>query len=325
MKLLIDANNTAYRAWKTTNLTTKQGENVSAIYGMIQMVQSYLKPSQGNYKNKMLDSIRMYQENEDIVFTDVVACWDNGKSAQRMKIFPEYKANRAVKRAERTPEEKAEYSQFIDQMEQLHHILPKFGVRSLKQKGWEGDDLLYVVSEFTHDVCVIVSTDKDMLQMVSDRIFVWSPTKEKLITPRNFTAVVGVPQESYLAYRILVGDSSDNINGVKGVGDKTAKALLDKYTDIKGLLANQMDIMGAKAAVPKRIFNDVSLLERNDDLMNLSKVTYDDIADLVESVLDERITFTDKEVKGFLASKQFVQIMSDFLMWSMPFRMLGDE
>lgn len=323
MKLLIDGNNLSYRANMTTELYTKQGERVSAIYGSLQMLQSYLKPSQGNYKNKLLDSVRMHLDDEDVAFNDVVVCWDAGRSKQRMSIYPEYKGNRDAKKAERTEEEQAAYRQFIDQMEQLHANLPKFGVRSLKIRGWEGDDLVYVVSQLVDDICVIVSTDKDMLQLVSDRIFVWSPFKEQLITPKNFQAVVGVPQSSYLSYRILVGDSSDNINGVAGVGDKTAKDLLLKYANIDGIKANQAALMKSKRTA--KIFEDLSLLERNDKLMNLKNVDFQEIQAQVQEVLDEELYFQDAEVKKFLASKQFVKILSDFLMWSMAFRMLGEQ
>ncbi|MNW28090.1 DNA polymerase I, thermostable [compost metagenome] len=319
MKLLIDGNNLAYRANATTELTTKQGERVSAIFGTLQMIQSYLKESEGKYKNKMLDSLRLFYKNPELLFNDVVTCWDAGKSKQRMTLFPEYKANR--KKEDRTEEEKAIYAQFIDQMEQLHKVLPVFGIRSVKVKGWEGDDLIYVASQLTDDVCVIVSTDKDMLQLVSDKVLVWSPFKEKLITPSNFQAETGLPQESYLHYRTLVGDSSDNINGVKGIGEKTGTTLLLKYKDITGLIAAKDELMKSKRT--QKIFEDLSLLDRNNELMNLRKVDYTDVKDYVLEQMEKSTSFQDKNVKMFLASKQFVKILSDYLMWSMPFRMLG--
>lgn len=322
MRLLIDGNNLAYRANATTELTTKQGERVSAIHGTLQMLQSYLKPSEGKYKNKMLDSLRLHFGNEDLEFSDVVTCWDAGKSKQRMELYPEYKANRS--KGDRTPEEKAAFSQFIDQMEQLHEILPSFGVRSVKFKGWEGDDLIYVASQLIDDICVIVSTDKDMLQLVSDRILVWSPFKEKLITPKNFGMNTGFAQPSYLSMRILVGDTSDNINGVKGIGEKTAKDLLIKYTDIDGVLEAKEELMKSKRT--QKIFDDVEVLERNNKLMNLTHVKYDEIKDeFLELLSDDKVIFRDRAVKEFLAKKQFVKIMAEFLLWSMPFRMLNQE
>jgi DNA polymerase-1 len=324
MRLLIDGNNLSYRANATTDLTTKQGERVSAIYGTLQMLQSYLKPSEGKYTNKLLDSLRIVLGDDELLFNDVVCCWDAGRSKQRMEIYPEYKASRDAKKATQSEEEKLAYQQFIDQMNQIHAVLPKFGVRSLKIKGWEGDDLVYVVTRMTEgDVNVIVSTDKDMLQLVNDKTFIWSPFKEVLITPRNFTAVVGVPQSQYMSYRILNGDPSDNITGVHGIGDVKAKKLLAQYGSLEGIKAGKADLM--KSKVFSRIFdNDCALLERNEKLMNLSNVQYDDISEEVADLLKCETKFDAKEVKNFLAAKQFVSILSDFLMWSMVFRMLGN-
>lgn len=325
MRLLIDGNNLAFRANATTDLTTKQGERVSAIYGTLQMIQSYLKPSEGKYANKLLDSLRIVKGDDELLFNDVLCAWDAGRSKQRMELYPEYKGSRDAKKATQSEEDKAAYKQFIDQMDQLHAALPKFGVRSLKIHKWEGDDLVYVVTQMAQDdVNVIVSTDKDMLQMVSEKTYIWSPFKEVLVTPKNFTSVVGVPQNQYMTYRIMVGDTSDNIPGVHGIGDIKAKKLLSQYGDLNGIKAARADLM--KSKVTSRIFdNGCALLERNDKLMNLSNVRYDDIIEEVNDVLNRETKFDAKEVKNFLATKQFVKIMSDFLMWSLMFRMLGQE
>jgi DNA polymerase-1 len=325
MRLLLDANNAAYRANATTDLTTKQGERVSAIYGMLQMIQSYLKPSEGKYTNKLLDSLRIVQGDDELLFNEVVCAWDAGRSKQRMDIFPDYKGSRDAKKATQSEEEKQAYLQFIDQMNQLHAILPTFGVKSLKIPKWEGDDLVYVVTQMANDdVNVIVSTDKDMLQLVSDKVYVWSPFKEALITPKNFTTIVGVPQSQYMTYRILNGDSSDNIPGVHGIGDVKAKKLLSQYGSLDGIKAARADLM--KSKVFSRIFDDnYSLLNRNDKLMNLSHVDYKAIASEVADVLSRETKFDAKEVKNFLAAKQFVSILADFLMWSMMFRLLGKQ
>lgn len=322
MKLILDANNLAYRAWSTTTLTTKSGENVSAIYGSLQMIQSYLKPSAGKYKNKLLDAVSEYL-GETREFDTVVACWDFGKSKTRMEIFPDYKRQREDKKAEQTEEERAAFKQFIDQMDQLHHNLPHFGVKSLKVRGWEGDDLMYVVTKLLPEdsLCVLVSTDKDMLQLVSDRVLVWSPFRETLYTPKNFLSATGVTQKSYLSYRVLVGDSSDNINGVSGVGEKTAKDLVTKFGDLEGILKAKPLLMKSKRTA--RIFEDLSLLKRNLQLMDLSYVPVDEVRDHVEEVLNAETKFDDRAVKQFLLSKQFVSIMSDFVMWSRPFRVLS--
>lgn len=321
MKLVIDGNNLAFRANVTTELTTSKGEKVSAIYGTLKMLQSYIKPSDGRYKNKLLDSLKLVLDEDDLLFSDIIMCWDAGHSKFRKSLYPEYKAQRMKKREERTLEEQEDYKQFMRQMDELHTNLPKFNVKSLKFKGWEGDDLIYVVTQLMKDdICVIVSTDKDMLQLVSDKVFVWSPFKEKLITPKNFEFEVGVQKSLYLDYRVMVGDSSDNIVGLKGIGDKTAKSLLAQYGSLNGVIANSGKLTPAK----KKTFEEgLGIIDRNRKLMDLRYVDYSDIKESVERILNEETEFDGKAVKMFLASKQFVSILSDYLSWSTYFKMLG--
>lgn len=324
MKLIIDANNLAYRANMTTDLFTKSGERVSGIYGSIQMVQSYLKQTQGKWKNHMLEALTEHLglDEEEAEFDGVVTCWDFGKSKRRMELFPEYKGHREERKATQSEDDKNAFKQFLNQMDQLHEILPKMGVKSLKFKGWEGDDLVYACTElYKDDICVVVSTDKDMLQLVNENCFVWSPFKETLVTPSNFfNFTKGVSKHSYLDFRVLVGDSSDNINGVAGVGEKTAKDLLIKFKDINGIKANQHLLMKSKRTA--KIFEDLRLLERNEKLMGFQHVDFSDIRKELEELLFSESKFIDKDVRMFLASKQFASIMSDFLMWSNPFKNL---
>jgi DNA polymerase-1 len=336
MKLLIDANNLAYRANSTTQLTTKSGENVSAIYGTLQMIQSYLKKTGSGWKNKMLIATQEHLKDKTLEFDDVIMCWDGGKSKFRKILYPEYKGHRESKRAEKTKDEQNTYFQLLDQMEQLHEILPHFGVRSLKLKGWEGDDLIYAVNKEIdgEDITVIISTDRDMLQLVDEKTFVWSPFKEVLVTPENFVAVTGVPKRFYLTYRILVGDKSDNIDGVNGIGDKKAKDLIVKYGDIQGIQANAVALM--KSVVTKRIIENPALLKRNEDLMDMRKIPLtganitcwsnpdkvdwiEGIEEEVTSALKEKVMFEKDVVRAFLMSKQFISIMKDFTVWTNVF------
>lgn len=323
MKLILDGNNLAYRANVTTDLSTKKGERVSAIYGSLQMIQSYLKPSQGKYVNKVQTALaeHLKLDEEETYFDDVVMCWDFGKSKRRMELYPDYKGHRAEKRSAYTEEEQNAYKAFLNQMISLHENLPKFGVKSLKLPGWEGDDLVYATTQVTDDTCVIVSTDKDMLQLVNERIFVWSPFKEVLVTPNNFVKVTGIPKASYLSYRILVGDSSDNINGVYGIGEKTAKDLMIKYGSIGGVLLNKEPLMKSKRTA--KIFEDLSLLNRNELLMDMRAVELDEIQEEVAKIVNSSLKFDDKGVRAYLMSKEIVSIVADLMLWSQPFKMLG--
>lgn len=340
MKLLIDSNNLAFRAKSTINLTTKGGEDVSAIFGTLKMLHSYLKKTSGGWKNKMLDDVREYMLDRTLDFDDVIMCWDGGKSKFRKAIYPEYKAHREKKRSEKTTEEQNSYYQFLDQMCQLHEILPNFGVHSLKFKGWEGDDLIYAVRKLVpeDEICVIISTDQDMLQLVDEKTFVWSPFKEILITPKNFVQVTGIPKRFYLTYRILVGDKSDNIEGINGIGEKKAKDLIIKFGDIKGMQANAPTLM--KSKVYGRIIENPNLLKLNEDLMDMTKIPLngkaypnpdnpnktiwvEPIEEEIRKALETKVKFEKELVRMFLMSKQFVSILKDFNTWSMVFSNLN--
>lgn len=319
MKLVLDSNNLCFRANKLQGLTTKQGEPVGAIYGTLNMIQSYLKPSEGGFKNVILDTLK--EEGIEETFTEVIACWDYGKSEYRTQLYDDYKGQRVKQKLKKTPEEQEEYQAFLQQMNTLHKVLPSFGVKSLKKKGWEADDLIYTATKLTDEFCIIVSTDRDMLQMVSDRIYVFSPFKEELYTPENFQEKTGVPKEAYLDFRALVGDSSDNIKGVNGIGEKTAQKLINQFKSLDGIKENRQILIQKKRTA--EIFKSLDILERNEKLMDLTKVPTDEIEAYVKTTMSIDAEFEESEVKDFLKEKQFVSFLSKFLPWSKPFKQLN--
>lgn len=323
LKLIIDGNNLAYRAHATTNLTTKSGENVSAIYGTLNSLQSFLRKSSSGWKNKLLTEVQEALLDRTKTFSEIVVCWDGGKSKWRRNIYPDYKGQRAVKRASQTEEERNSYYQMLDQMETLHQMLPHFGVKSLKVKDWEADDLIYLSTKLSNedDICIVVSTDRDMLQLVSEKVFVWSPFKEVLYTPKNFAKETGVSKQYYLTYRILVGDKSDNINGIHGIGDKKAKDLIIKYGDIRGIQSQGETLR--KSVVTERILDNPDLINRNEKLMDMTKIPIEQIEQEVKETLEKDVSYERDIVKMFLMSKQFISILKDFTVWGSSFESLN--
>jgi DNA polymerase I len=311
--LILDANNLAYRADQTQHLTTKQGEKVGAVYGVLQMIQSYLKPTGGGYKNIIQDAVKEQTGIEEN-FSRIVCAWDGGKSKWRTSFYPDYKAQRQKNRDKKTDEEKADREAFINQMNLLHEILPDFGIKSLKKMGWEADDIIYTLTQvITDEKCIIVSTDQDMLQLVSDNVYVWSPFKELLFTPENFKELTGVAKESYLDYRILVGDSSDNIPGINGIGEKKGIGLMTKYKSIKGMIPHRVELSKSKVYV--RIFENPDILDRNDALMNMERIPMDVLVPYVSSAMEFDEEYDSKKVKQFLMKRQFVSILKVLGQW----------
>lgn len=198
--LIIDGNHLAYRCRYAYSLSW-QGQDTSVTYGFMRVLMSY-----------------MQQFHPEIV----IVGWDAGVPAWRKRLLPAYKANRSHDRDDT-------YVQFIVQIEELRNVLPRFGVVQARRKGIEADDLVYHASNLLDCHCVVVSGDADLLQCVRPGVDVLKPGKsEQLITHDNFEEIVGVPRQSYVWYRALQGDSSDNLKGCTGIGPKTAKALVQQ-------------------------------------------------------------------------------------------------
>ena len=152
--ILMDGNNTAYRANCVTELYTKSGIRTSAIVGVLNITHSVIEQLSKEY---------------DLPVKEVIYGWDRGHAQRRKDVFPEYKGNR--KSSEKTDEEKQWMEEFIEQANILYDKLPLFGIKCIRKTGWEGDDLIYGLVQSlrkTHpeDTIVIVSTDEDFHQLI---------------------------------------------------------------------------------------------------------------------------------------------------------------
>lgn len=323
MILVIDGNNIAYRSFHTAQgeLTTKAGEPSGVMLGTLNSLRGYL--------DKFPEATRM------------VVVFDGGKAKWRKEIYPEYKANRNY--GADSPEEKAKFEGLFKQIDTLNEFLPSLGVYSIKLKGWEADDIISelckTATKHGKNHVMVVTTDKDMLQLVSRTVSVYRPGKDVIVSPLNFYEQTGVTQEAYIGYRALVGDTSDNIIGVQGIGEKTAKNLMDAYGTIDNVLGSR-DVK-AKLLKSKRtakIFEPDSLnrLGINNKIMNFNYVPYDpEVEDHVNTSLgvymgpvEEAplpLSINTKEVKSFLMKWQFLSLLTNFMPFVTPFMGLGEE
>lgn len=206
--LLIDANHLAYRCKHVFSLSNN-GKDVSVTYGFLRVLGS------------LLDKWKP---------TSVVVCFDGGIPEYRRRTVPSYKANRHV------DEDPLEYEDFKRQLTELFwYAVPITGCMVVKHKGIEADDLLWHASRMLVGDSVVVSGDKDLFQCASNNVSVYNPGKEKLYTVKDVEEAIGLPFNRYLDWRALQGDSSDNIPGVTGIGEKTATKLLREFGDITGV------------------------------------------------------------------------------------------
>jgi len=204
MILILDANNMAYRALYSVQLSFR-GVDTSVTYGSLKMTTALLRKFQPS---------------------SIVACFDGGTPPFRKELFPEYKAHRSHNSDERDWEDV--YRQ-IDEL--CYYAFPIHGIMTLRAKDVEADDLMAQAAYLAEEKCCIVTTDDDLLQCAYEQTVVYNPSKDEVYTYQNIQEKTGIPEDLQLLYKMLCGDSSDNIPGVPSIGPKTAKKLVDALYD----------------------------------------------------------------------------------------------
>ena len=158
--------------------------------------------------------------------TDIYSVWDKRlirgiKNYRRQAKQVEYKGNR----------DEGKNAHVFSYEDVTTNLLEKLGVKNMYPGILEADDVISWLSSRIKHTKVVVSVDQDMLQLVNDNTFVYSPIKDVIIDKNNFEDVTGVPTNQFLRYKSLMGDKSDNLPGLDKCGPKTAKKLVTKYPD----------------------------------------------------------------------------------------------
>jgi len=217
--LLIDGHYYVYRSYHAIqSLTNSRGEPTNAIFGFVKTVRKMLKDLQ----------------------PDLAAVfWDEGLSEKRMMLQPGYKQQR-----EAMPD------RMIPQVDFIRDFCKPMGLQSIAKPNTEADDLMacYTLAAQREKMETILATnDKDLFQLVSDSVKIYSTNKADLKNPKDPHALLGVqeviekwavPPGAIGEVLALTGDSVDNIPGVEGIGQKTAANLIRVFGTIDGLLAN---------------------------------------------------------------------------------------
>lgn len=212
---IIDGHNLAWRNMLVGGrdpMMNSAGEETTVIFGF-------------------LKSLERYANSMDLLLTDIVITWDEGKDIEKMNMLPTYKGNREKRKSIR-PGETAEETleSFHIQKEILQKkVLPSLGVPQLSVKGIEADDIIYwLVRTYSGEVdFTVISSDKDLLQCVSYAT-VYRPIASPEVYEKgsSFKSRLGVRKNQFVLFRAIVGDTSDNIPGIRGCGEKTAIRLL---------------------------------------------------------------------------------------------------
>lgn len=180
-----------------------------------------------------LKDINYYQTSFDA--DNVIFCWDS-KSSKRRELYSTYKANRIEKQKEWNEEEIKQEQEFKLQILKLRKVyLKELGYKNIFcQKGYESDDLIASLCKSIpqSDEIVIISADHDLYQLLRSNVSMYSPQARKLLTLQGFTKKYNIPPKLWVDVKCLAGCDSDNVEGIKGVGEKTAiKYLLNQLKE----------------------------------------------------------------------------------------------
>ncbi len=149
----------------------------------------------------------------------VIIAWDVGKSQERLEIYPEYKANRLS----RDPQITKDIARQQVDCQKIFETLP---VRQIAVNGVEADDIIGNLCERLKGKKLVLSNDQDFVQLVSNGVHLYLPKQEKLLTGKSVDKFLGFPVKHYVLWKSMVGDSSDNIKGIKGIGKVRATAII---------------------------------------------------------------------------------------------------
>ena len=219
--------------------------------------------------------------------TRVIIVWDGkGGSGNRQNIDPNYKAQRATSRITHwglydSKEEETEA--LIGQLFRTQDYLDCLPVHQIVMEKLEADDIMAWIAKKASDSnvkkCTIVSSDKDFLQLIDSTIQVYAPVKKKTFTKDNIFNELKVLPENYNVVKALLGDNSDNLQGVKGLGIKTLVSefpkLLNKKVNLDYIFKVSEEKLEGKKIFAKIIHN-WNKVETNFELMDLHKSSLDD-------------------------------------------------
>jgi DNA polymerase-1 len=220
--MLLDGHSLAYRAYfalKDADLFTTTGQPTNAVFGFTSMLINVLR---------------------DEAPTHVAVCFDRSEPTFRHETYVEYKAGRSA-----TPDD------FRGQLSLIDEVLEALRIPRLSKAGFEADDLIATLATQASEQgmrTLVVTGDRDCYQLVDEHVTVLYPRRgvSDLVrtTPEVVAEKYGVPPERYRELAALVGETSDNLPGVPGVGPKTAAKWLTAYDGLEGLVARVDEIKG---------------------------------------------------------------------------------
>ena len=208
---LIDGSSFLYRAYYGVRpLHTAKGIPVQAVYSFVRMIKKLMETFKPEF---------------------IAIVWDSRGKTTRHQMFEQYKATR-----------QAPPSDIFEQKEHIVKFADMIGMRQIAQQGIEADDIMYSIAQEQKQAgkkVVLITSDKDMGQAIEDeKVVVFDPWKDQIFNEETFGIKMGVPVAKLPLYFAILGDTSDNIPGVRGIGDKGAAELARQFASIEDIYAN---------------------------------------------------------------------------------------
>ena len=279
--LIIDGLNTFIRVFSVIPTTNEDGIHIGGIVGFLRSI---------GYAINMISPTRVI-----IVFDG------KGGSNRRRKIYPEYKQNRRTKyrvnRSNSFASQDDEKMNMIMQIQRVVEYLDTLPVTVLSYDNIEADDTIgYICRQvLTDSQITIMSTDKDFLQLANGRIKIWSPTKKKMYDEQAVLDEYGISSHNLIWYRVLDGDKSDNISGVRGLGLKTIQKKLPFLSENRIVKMDE---------VLNELPEHKDTIELNYKLMQLSDV---DISGSTKTKIIQRVNEPINRLIKFQFEKMFLE------------------
>src|SRR3989338_7566709 len=230
---LIDGSSQFYRAFFAIRpLTTSKGLHVNAVYGFTTMLLKVLKDLKPDYVS--------------IVF-------DTAKKTFRHDLYSDYKANRAE-----MPDD------LVEQIPYIKEVVNGFNILALEKEGYEADDIIGTVCQRLKKEAlqiVIISSDKDLMQLIDPHVMLYDTMRDRKVKEPEVKEKFGVPPDRVIDVLGLMGDSSDHVPGVPGIGPKTATELIQKFGSMENVLKHTEKLEGKKREMLEK-FKDQALLSK---------------------------------------------------------------
>ena len=276
--LLIDGLNLFFRNFAMMNMVNPDGIHIGGLGGFFRSLGAMIR-----------------QTNP----TSVYVVFDGaGSTASRKNLHSEYKQDRDIRRItnwDAFDNLEEEHDSKVDQIVRIIQYLKMLPVKTTVIDKVEADDIIAVLAEKLvakcNSTCFIVSSDKDFVQLVTDKIILYRPMEKEYYTPKVVKQKFGVLSENFILYKTLLGDNSDKIPGVKGLGQKGIFKKFPELVDQKLTLDDIFDISARKFkehVVYSRIVQDQNRLETNYKIMDLSKPMISDREkDYLDGLIEE--------------------------------------